>query len=899
MINTARGPRGYERAWAAAAALGGLAVLVHLWRPLGAVGATTYLGVVGAAAGLAVALVVTRPLPERGAWALVAAGMVSSGIGDAVAYGYAARGRDVPDVSWGDPLWLGAYAFLIVGVSRLFHGRGRPWRSFDLDTLIDTAAVALVTGFATWQFFVSPTLSDPTVTLSARLVAASYPVLDAVLLTFLVRAVVGHRRPPFATKVLGAGLVCWLAADLGSLASLHGGSAAGPGLDVGWMAGSMLLAAALGAAVARPVELPAAASGLGRTDVGLHQVAWTVLPLLVPAVVNAVAHVQRTDANAWALLGVTGLLAVLVLVRTLRLEEARNRAQVAVGAQERFFRTLSANSSDAVIVVDAERRVLHDSPALHELLRLGAATVAGRDAAAVIGPADPGPLRDLVARAVATPGEVHLAEVALDAPRDEVRVLDARAVSLLGDPDVRGVVVTLHDATERKDAAEELTHQAFHDPLTGLANRALFRDRLDQALRRAVRSGLDPAVIFLDVDGFKKVNDSLGHEAGDALLVALTERVTHTVRPEDTVARLGGDEFAVLIEEAPDPLATAVATAEHILAALGLPLVLGGETVVLSASLGIEVGHPPADPSSVLRNADVAMYRAKSSASDGWVAFDPSMRAQAQQRLHLETDLAFALERGELRVVYQPVVELATGLITGFEALLRWDHPIDGPIAPDVFVPVAEDTGLIVPIGAWVLREACAAVMSWPVERHVDRPLRVGVNVSGVQIAHPDLADHVARALASSGMPAELLVLEITETALIGDPEAGAAHLAELRRMGIRFAIDDFGTGYSSLSYLRQFPVDILKIDRSFVAGISEQDGLPAILRGVLDLGRTLGLDIVAEGIEQADQLARLQEGRCRFGQGYLFARPLPSPAVAELLARTDTLGPADAPVDA
>jgi diguanylate cyclase (GGDEF)-like protein len=449
-------------------------------------------------------------------------------------------------------------------------------------------------------------------------------------------------------------------------------------------------------------------------------------------------------------------------------------------------------------------------------------------------------------------------------------------------------VVNLHDITDRKQAEEELAHQAFHDSLTGLANRALFRDRVDHALRRRSRSGLDPAVIYLDLDGFKNVNDSLGHEAGDNLLREVATRLQGVVRSGDTVARLGGDEFAVLVEESSGVLVEAEAIANRAMQSLTSPVTLGDHEVTLSASLGIAHAGADATASSLLRDADVAMYQAKTTGKSRWVLYEPTMRAAAVERLQLESDMAHAVEGDQLMLVYQPVVELETNRIVGFEALLRWNHPELGIVMPDKFIPIAEANGMIVPMGRWVLQTACRTAAGWR-DRHPGQ-LTMAVNLSARQLASSELLHHVQHALHSAGLDPSALVLEMTETALIQDAALASARLHQLRTLGVRLAIDDFGTGYSSLSYLRKFPVDILKIDRSFINTITDREKIPAIVRGLLDLGRTLQLETVAEGIESDAQLGQLRDQHCELGQGYLFARPLPAEEAEVLLAEISAL---------
>ncbi|MCB0976860.1 MAG: bifunctional diguanylate cyclase/phosphodiesterase [Acidimicrobiales bacterium] len=437
---------------------------------------------------------------------------------------------------------------------------------------------------------------------------------------------------------------------------------------------------------------------------------------------------------------------------------------------------------------------------------------------------------------------------------------------------------------DRSAAARELEHQARHDPLTGLGNRTLFREELEEALLRDDRVGREPAVLYLDVDGFKKVNDSFGHEAGDAVLVALSERIRRVVGSAGIVARLGGDEFAVLVDGSASSRADAAAIAERLLGALAEPVRAGDREIALSGSVGIDFGGPDADASSLLRNADIAMYRAKATGKARWVVFEPAMRTVALERIELEADLGGAIERDELHLVYQPLVDLEDGAVVGFESLLRWVHPKYGTLAPDVFVPIAEETGQINSIGRWVLDTACGAAARWH-ERFGRDDLFVSVNVSGRQVVEPRFAAEVGEVLGRSGLSPRDLVLEVTETAIVADESLAAGRLDELRALGVRIAIDDFGTGYSSLAYLREFNVDILKIDQSFVRGISDEVKLPKLVRGLLDLGRTLDVDVVAEGIEREEQRDRLRDAGCRIGQGFLFAHGLDEDDATALLA--------------
>jgi diguanylate cyclase (GGDEF)-like protein len=438
-----------------------------------------------------------------------------------------------------------------------------------------------------------------------------------------------------------------------------------------------------------------------------------------------------------------------------------------------------------------------------------------------------------------------------------------------------GTLAMVSDITERKAAEEALVHQAFHDTLTGLPNRALFLDRLGHALARSARRPASTAVLFLDLDRFKWVNDSLGHAAGDSLLVAAAERLRQVVRDEDTVARFGGDEFAVLCEDLSDET-EAVTVAQRIIAAVASPIALGERHLALTASIGIALASGPgADPDVLLRDADSAMYRAKERGRDRIELFDDDMRARAMARVETESALRRALEVGELRVHFQPVVDLAGEVVVGVEALVRWQHPERGLVPPLEFIPVAEETGLIVPLGAHVLSEACHTIARWN-RRHRDRPaLSVSVNLSARQLSSPGLRDVVAATLAESGLPPELLCLEITESVLMEDADASREQLQALKEIGVTLSVDDFGTGYSSLLYLKRFPVDVLKIDRSFVSGLGTSTEDSAIVAGVVQLARALGLQSVAEGVEDPEQVRRLGGLGCDLAQGFYWSPAL------------------------
>jgi len=431
---------------------------------------------------------------------------------------------------------------------------------------------------------------------------------------------------------------------------------------------------------------------------------------------------------------------------------------------------------------------------------------------------------------------------------------------------------------------EESQRRAFTDSLTGLANRALLLDRLDQVLKQVRRRGSEATVLFVDLDRFKVVNDSLGHTAGDALLEAVAERLRGVVRAGEMVARLGGDEFAILLEGEGATTAHAVRVARRIGAALREPFFVADHEVTISASIGIASGSDAAP--DLLRDADVAMYRAKSSGKGRYRVFEPAMHADALARLELDAALRHAVDRDELVVHYQPIVDLADGTIVAVEALVRWQHPERGMVSPGEFIPIAEETGLIVDIGTWVLREACRQVASWQADAVPgEPPLLLSVNLSGRQLADPDLADLVCATVAESGLAAGALILELTETVLMQDISRSVAQLHALKAREVQIAIDDFGTGYSSLQRLQNFPIDILKIAKPFVDELADRPDRAILARAIADLSRNLALDTIAEGIEGPLQWQRLREFGCRLGQGFLFSRPLPPAELGELLA--------------
>ncbi len=554
-------------------------------------------------------------------------------------------------------------------------------------------------------------------------------------------------------------------------------------------------------------------------------------------------------------------------------------------ASERRFRSLVLNVSDLIIVVDQRGELQYASPSLERILGwAGEDQNQGLDGSRVH--ADDLPrLRAAFANAK-PPGAATATTTARIMHKDgSWRWLEFSVTDLLDDPTVGGYVVVARDVTERKDAEDQLVHQALHDALTGLPNRALFLDRLGLAISRLERRSGLAAVFFLDLDYFKVVNDSLGHSAGDQVLVTVADRLARCLRDGDTAARLGGDEFAVLCDDLVDE-GEALQIAERLGSALAAePVAVAGRELVVTASIGVAIAnHATQRPESLLRDADAAMYRAKERGRARCELFDAAMRARAIARLETEAALREALDHKQLSLAYQPEVVLADGRLVGAEGLLRWRSGRGPEGSPLEFIAVAEETGLILPIGAWVVREACRHLARWR-ELAPDRaPTSVSVNLSGRQLSRSDLPDLVTEALTETGLEPQSLCLEVTESVLMDDVETAVAALKVLKAVGVDIAVDDFGTGYSSLAHLRRFPVDILKIDHSFIAGLGRNPEDAAIVRAVLALAKTLDLAVVAEGVERPDQLDQLRALGCERAQGRLFSPPLAEPAFAELL---------------
>ncbi len=571
---------------------------------------------------------------------------------------------------------------------------------------------------------------------------------------------------------------------------------------------------------------------------------------------------------------------------------AQKTAELALRESEEQTRLIIESASQAYVAIDAASVVIDWNAQAEETFGWSREEAIGQPLEDRIIPiAQRAAHRAGMARYLAT-GEGRLIGKRIELTalhRDGHEFLAELTIWPVGTGDSIKFSALIHDITLRKQLELQLQHQAFHDSLTGLANRALFRDRVTHALARQARSHGAVSVLFSDLDDFKTVNDSLGHDAGDQLLVAVAERLRAVMRPEDTTARFGGDEFAILLEDTTEDGARRAA--ERILEALRSPFEFHGRQVVMHASIGASItSATETEPDDLLRQADLAMYTAKTSGKGRFAFYEPQMHAAAVTRMELKADLELAIANDEFEMYYQPIVDLRSGHVSGVEALVRWRHAERGLVLPTEFIPIAEETGLIVPLGNWVVHAACQQLADWTSAGRLSSPLlkrlSVWVNLSARQLQEPDFVDTVADALRASGIQPDRVTLEITESALMADVEHCAATLHRLRALGVRLAIDDFGTGYSSLSYLERLPVEVLKIDRSFTAAIGHGRDVPVLVRSIVKLGQTLHMEVLAEGIETAEQLARLRAIDCRLGQGFYFSAAVPADAVIELLDR-------------
>jgi diguanylate cyclase (GGDEF)-like protein/PAS domain S-box-containing protein len=576
------------------------------------------------------------------------------------------------------------------------------------------------------------------------------------------------------------------------------------------------------------------------------------------------------------------------------------RQAVVLRLTENRYASLVANASDVIMIVTADGVLRFASPACERTLGWKPDALVGKPLPELWGGEDGERLRaflaEVTASASGTVGPVEL-RIALDTKH---RMFETVGSNLTHDPAVRGLALNFRDISDRKALEEQLRQMAFHDPLTLLANRNLFRDRVQHALALAQRNRTCVAVMFLDLDNFKNINDSLGHDAGDRLLRSVAQRIASSSRSSDTVARLGGDEFAVLLEGVAS-IADVEGMAEALIKILDRPFALEGRQVRVSASVGIASSADETGAEALLSNADIAMYQAKAAGKNRHVTFHRRMQDMLQERMRLEADMVRALGQEEFFLEYQPIVDLGTGSLLGVEALARWRHPEFGVLMPARFIQVVEEGGHVAALGRWVLKRACRDFTAWRKSIPGGSVLRLAVNISGRHLEQGDLVQDVRQALHESGFEPENLVIELTESTIMDNTGANLERFHRLKALGVRLAIDDFGTGYSSLSYLHRFPIDILKIDRAFVSRLTNSDSGLELVRTVVTLGETLGLDTVAEGIEQEAQVAALLGLGCVAGQGFLFAGAISLEQLAQspFVARRKALWTAQAACEA
>ncbi len=829
----------------------------------------------------------------RSSWTLVGLGAFSWAVGQMFCIWYETiLGVEVPFPSLADAGYFWMMPFTAAGLLLLPVSRqsvAQQARSI-LDGLMIAASLLLIT----WTLILGPLARQGADSFLALLVTLWYPGGDVVVLTVvlftLARLRSGGQRP-MSMPLVGTGLVTFTVSDSGyAYLTLIDSYGSGAVLDLGWFVGFMLILIA-----ARKPDGPHAvqdAEALAR-PLGVMLPYLAVLGALVTSSFEVLRHGTHDPVVSWSrsaiiLLIVGRQLLTLLENRNLTRDlEHRVEARTAeLRASEQRFQALVQHSSDVVTVVSLDGVVTYQSESIARVFGYDRDQVTGQRLTSFL----PDEARDRINEAFGavadTPYASRVVEIPMRHADGHHRLAEVTVTNLLGDRNVQGLVLNSRDISERKELEDQLVHEAFHDGLTKLANRALFKDRVELALRR--RGDADIAVLFLDLDGFKEVNDSLGHAAGDQLLVQVADRLAAAVRPGDTVARFGGDEFAVLIDLAGDTGGAATDAedlATRIIDALDRQFDIDNTEIHVQGSIGIALTGPDAsDADQLMRNADLAMYRAKAAGEGTFARYDPAMHSGLVDRLQLAADLRRALDNtDELVLYYQPTIELRSGTITGFEALVRWRHPVRGMISPADFIPLAESTGLIRPLGQWVLAEACRQGVEWGAH-DPDRVLTMAVNVSGRQFDQPDLPAIVAGVLADTGLPAERLCLEMTESVLMTDTEENLAVLVSLKEIGVKLAIDDFGTGYSSLAYLRRFPVDTLKIDRSFVERIGGATPDAALARTIVQLGQSLGMATVAEGIEQYAQFLALRRMGCDLAQGYYFSRPLPADEAGALL---------------
>ncbi len=846
-----------------------------LWMMTGAGGARAqhYVGLLADGPANLVAVIMTfavaRRLPRgslRIGWGLIAAALALYFVGTVIGQESWLRGVD-PFPGPADLFYLAFYPPAFAAV--LFLARARlmrmPWVRLALDGVI------FVVGFGAffWILVIRPASTASEVDMVRQALSQSYVVLNCLLMLafgVLLLTEADNRRIPLA---LLAGFTTMFLGDiLWALGKVGGGYLPGGLQDVLYVACYLPIAIAAHAQLRAASTPPRPSSGVSHSLAqALPYTAMLAAFLLLVYVARA--EVSGPVAEMTIVVFVVTLLIMLRQGATLR-HDAKMRERRAKELVEARYASLIANASDVILIVAPDGALQFASPAFERTF--GAKPEQALNLFDLWAGDDGERLKEFLAVVAATPvGAVGPVELRVE--RGEERfTLEIVGSNLTADPAVQGLALNLRDISERKGLEEKLRELAFHDPLTKLANRNLFRDRVQHALAIARRAGHHVAVMFLDLDDFKNVNDTLGHDAGDRLLQAVAERLVTSTRTTDTVARLAGDEFAVLLEGV-DGLSDVERPAAALVEALGMPFSIGESGIQVGISVGVAMSTEESTAEDLLSNADIAMYHAKAAGKDRYIVFEPHMQEALRERLRLEADIERALAEGEFFLEYQPIVALRTGALLGCEALARWRHPERGVLMPRQFIHLAEESGHIIELGRFVLQRACEDWRRWCDEMGIaDQGLYVTLNVSGRHLQQGELERDVAAALQQSGLAPANLVIELTESTMMHNTEANLERLRQLKALGVRLAIDDFGTGYSSLAYLHRFPIDVLKIDRSFVLRlVTEGDG-PELARAVVSLGDTLGIDTIAEGIESESQAEALLALGCIAGQGFLFS---------------------------
>ena len=820
----------------------------------------------------------------RRALRIMGIGSVSVLIGNCISTYYVLVRHESPPVSWADLFYLADSALLLTALFAFPLSRRirlESWK-FALD-----AAMTLVGGGVTiWYFAVRPGAPGIPDQLGAAVLTFAYPLASILVLvgitSVLLRGPVDRNR--WAFGLLVAGVLLSVIGDLAlGLVRIETGERGASLVDAVYLMVYLLMIASVELYYRRPLPRTTETEQYQPRSQPLSPLPYAAVAVTFGLLLIEAFRPGRQPVTQLAV-GAVAITLLVVLRQLLAVRQnVRLLAETAARHNEARFRSLVQHSSDVILVVEADGTIRFVSPSAARVLRYDPERLLGLPVHSLLVVEDReralGFLRD-ACLATSLPAPI---EWGFRQPDGSALQTETIATNLIEDPTVRGIVLNIRDVSERKRLEQELLHQAFHDSLTGLANRALFRDRVSHALALARRQGRDITVLFLDLDDFKKVNDSLGHAEGDRLLVAAAERFRACGRSTDTVARLGGDEFGILIEDVRGNEGSAVLV-ERLTDAMHAPFHLGHNEVHVSASFGIAtaVGEETAD--DLLRNADLAMYTAKRQGKGRFATYESRMVADVRQRLEMEAALRTAIEREELVLHYQPMMHMRTGKIFGFEALVRWNHPRFGHLLPQHFIPLAEETGLIVRLGGWVLREACAQMQRWR-EAYPGARWTMSVNLSGRQLQEPDLVHETRAALAMTGIDPGSLVLEITESVLMQQADSALQQLRAMKALGVGLAIDDFGTGYSSLSYLQRFPIDILKIAKPFIDDVGAGVEKSALARAIIGLGDTLKLKTIAEGVEVAEQRAALLMLGCELGQGYFFSPALPAAGIERMLA--------------